>query len=214
MLPLLENGTYKTLNEVDVWELSPSLKSRPLYTKFSRAPSRKLFTRLFKANALDLILDFALTYVSVVFNYAGPFFLKHILDALVESNKNPQKHAIAYVYAFLAFLSTLCKAQADVQHLWYGRRASTRIRTELMSAIYDKALKRKDFSGIVDKDAKTAKPPGAKADPKADEPKAGADIGKIVNLMAGDANRCGMTVSAMYFIYGGVSAPQNLRPIC
>lgn len=26
-------------------------------------------------------------------------------------------------------------------------------------------------------------------DPKADDPKAGADVGKIVNLMAGDANR-------------------------
>lgn len=55
------------------------------------------------------------------------------------------------------------KAEADVQHLWYGRRASTRIRSELMAAIYDKALKRKDFSGIVDKDAgKNAKGPDAK----------------------------------------------------
>lgn len=42
------------------------------------------------------------------------------------------------------------QAQADVQHLWFGRRASTRIRSELMAAIYDKALKRKDYSGIVD----------------------------------------------------------------
>ena len=83
------------------------------------------------------------------------------------------------------------------------------MRSELMSAIYDKALKRKDFSGIVDKDAaKDAKNPGKPSqssrpvifgtcelncgvdtDPKADDPKAGADIGKIVNLMAGDANR-------------------------
>jgi len=57
-----------------------------------------------------------------------------------------------------------------------------------MAAIYDKALKRRDFSGIVDKDAKetqTVKP----NDDKADDPKAGADVGKIVNLMAGDANR-------------------------
>lgn len=57
------------------------------------------------------------------------------------------------MYAFLAFGSTLCKAEADVQHLWYGRRAATRVRSELMAAIYDKALKRKDFSGVVDKDA-------------------------------------------------------------
>ena len=71
-------------------------------------------------------------------------------------------------------------------------------------------MKRKDFSGIVDKDAagKNAKPPGAKEDPKADDPKAGADIGKIVNLMAGDANSVSMIVSIMYFLYGG-----GLRPL-
>ena len=61
-----------------------------------------------------------------------------------------------------------------------------------MASIYDKALKRKDFSGIVDKDNVTKKAPDVKKgkeDPKADDPKAGADVGKIVNLMAGDANR-------------------------
>ncbi|KAI0697630.1 multidrug resistance-associated ABC transporter [Cerioporus squamosus] len=205
VVPLLEKGTYNTLNEEDVWKLSPTMQARPLHIKFSRS-SGKLFKRLWRANSLDLILDFILTYISVVFNYAGPFFLKRILDALDTNTPGPlpERRARAFVYAFLAFLSSLCKAQSDVQHLWYGRRAATRIRTELMAAIYDKALKRKDFSGIVDKDAaeKKARPPGAKEDPKADEPKAGADIGKIVNLMAGDANRISMTTSAMYFVYG------------
>jgi hypothetical protein len=37
-------------------------------------------------------------------------------------------------------------------HLWFGRRASIRLRQALMAAIYDKALKRKDFSGVVKKD--------------------------------------------------------------
>ncbi|RDX45811.1 multidrug resistance-associated ABC transporter [Lentinus brumalis] len=205
VVPLLEKGTYNTLNEEDIWKLSPTMQARPLHIKFSRS-SGKLFKRLWQANSLDLILDFILTYVSIVFNYAGPFFLKRILDALDTNTKGPlpERRALAFVYAFLAFISSLCKAESDAQHLWYGRRAATRIRTELMTAIYDKALKRKDYSGIVDKDAanKKAKPPGAKEDAKADEPKAGADIGKIVNLMAGDANRISMTASAMYFVYG------------
>lgn len=98
-----------------------------------------------------------------------------------------------------------------------------------MASIYDKALKRKDFSGIVDGDAgvskalaadnakilhaastsgansagaaganghgqegagkKMSKEERKKAEDKRDESKAGADVGKIVNLMAGDANR-------------------------
>ena len=83
-----------------------------------------------------------------------------------------------------------------------------------MAAIYDKALKRKDFSGIVNKDnSKEAldsdgkKYPNANAGAKEreDDPKPGADVGKIVNLMAGDANRVADTISAMYLIYGSMS---------
>jgi hypothetical protein len=87
-----------------------------------------------------------------------------------------------------------------------------------MASIYDKALKRKDFSGVTNKDKPEevasnnskgklfrdiqlvlftlwqVKPrPKRRGDEdkaaKADDPKAGADVGKIVNLMAGDANR-------------------------
>ena len=216
MLPLLEKGTYNTLNESDVWALSPSMQAKPLHLKFSRtaaAGGRRLLSRLWRANAQDLVLDFVLTYVSVVFNYASPFFLKRILDAL-SGPPDREKRALAFLYAFLAFASALCKAQADVQHLWFGRRACTRIRTELMTAIYDKALKRRDYSGIVDKD-KVAEQRGKggkkKEDAKADDPKAGADIGKIVNLMAGDANRIAMIVSGMYFIYGGEELCYDFR---
>lgn len=84
------------------------------------------------------------------------------------------------------------------------------MRTELMAAIYDKALKRKDYSGVVDKDKlkddadkKAGIAPSESS--SGDEPKAGADVGKIVNLMAVDANRIAMMVSGMYFIYGGKS---------
>ncbi|KAI0672246.1 multidrug resistance-associated ABC transporter [Trametes maxima] len=212
ILPLLNRGTYNTLNEGDVWALSPTMQSRPLHIKFSQSTG-KLLKRIWATNALDLVLDFSLTYLSILFNYAGPFFLKRILDALEVSDRNPEKRALAFLYAFLAFASSLCKAQMDVQHLWFGRRACTRIRSELMASIYDKALKRKDFSGIVNKEETAKGPKGAekKPDAKADDPKAGADIGKIVNLMAGDANRISMTVSAMYFIYG---APFELVIAC
>lgn len=202
------------------------MQARPVYKKFSSVKKPTLLRWLWTANSLDLILDFVLTYVSVIFNYLGPFFLKRILDSLdVREDEDEQtrvrKVSQAYIYAFLAFLCTLCRGEADVQHLWYGRRAATRIRSSLMTAIYDKALKRKDFSGIVDKDAAKAKgvdpkkegllehtqlsfyANGCNVDPKGDNPKAGADVGKIVNLMAADANRVAMITSGMYFLYGG-----------
>lgn len=62
-----------------------------------------------------------------------------------------------------------------------------RIRSQLMASIYDKSLKRKDFSGTTRKDADV---PDAKdkkgikaSEEKANDPKASADVGKIVNMM-------------------------------
>ncbi|KAF8836435.1 P-loop containing nucleoside triphosphate hydrolase protein [Paxillus ammoniavirescens] len=204
--PLIKRGTRMNMNEDDVWNLSPTTQSRPVFAKFSTTRGSTLLRRLFWANSLDLILDFCLTVVSVVFNYASPYFLRRILESF--DDKTPGALSRAYIYALLAFFCTLMKAQADVQHLWFGRRAATRMRVELMAAIYDKALKRQDYSGIVDKDkVKEAADKKAgispSANPTADDPKAGADVGKIVNLMAVDANRIAMMVSGAYFIYGG-----------
>ena len=62
-----------------------------------------------------------------------------------------------------------------------------------MAAIYDKALKRKDLSGIVKEKEQVALPDQKKKkggeQKDENDPKSGADVGKIVNLMAGDANR-------------------------
>ncbi|KAI0065886.1 multidrug resistance-associated ABC transporter [Artomyces pyxidatus] len=200
--PLIKRGTHETLNEDDVWNLSPCFQSRPVFIQFTRTKRATLLRKLWAANSLDIILDFILSFVSVVFNYASPFFLKRILDAI--AYPTPENRSQAFIFAFLAFGCTIIKAQADVQHLWIGRRAASRTRSELMAAIYDKALKRKDFSGIVDKDKAPTGTQTKEEAAKADDPKAGADVGKIVNLMAGDANRCSMMLSAIYMLY---SAP-------
>lgn len=97
---------------------------------------------------------------------ASPFFIKRILDSL--SNPTPEKTSKAFVYAILAFLSTVAKAQCDVNHLWHSRRASVIVKSTLTSAIYDKALRRRDAAGVADSKGGTA------------------GTGKIVNLMAAE----------------------------
>jgi hypothetical protein len=105
-------GTNTTLDEVDVWNLSPKMQSRPIFIKFSSiesvafclcVTSENLLTTLtrqiryatssavcsqlarppvgltnvtFRLYSSAHRLDFILTLVSVVFNYASPFFLK------------------------------------------------------------------------------------------------------------------------------------------
>ncbi|KAF9039893.1 multidrug resistance-associated ABC transporter [Panaeolus papilionaceus] len=220
LYPLILRGRKTTLNESDVWKLSPIMQSRALFTKFNSIHRSTLLRRLWAANSLDLILVFILTVTSVALHYTSPFFLKRILDALDSPRLSPEIRAKAYLYAFLAFICRLLRSQCDTQQLWLGRRASTRVRSELMASIYDKSLKRKDFSGTVDKaDKNSAKPesnPKAskgkqkaqktgspkEASSKADDPKAGADIGKIVNMMSSDSIRVSMKVATVFNIFG------------
>lgn len=92
------------------------------------------------AGALDLhnvsSLDFLLTILSVLLNYAGPFFLKHvtrssssccasdassyrqILDAIDDEHPTQESRTKAYIYAFLAFTCSVLKACALDSSVW------------------------------------------------------------------------------------------------
>ncbi|KAF8216981.1 hypothetical protein K438DRAFT_1953861 [Mycena galopus ATCC 62051] len=74
-------------------------------------------------------MDFILTLFSIVFTYAEPFFLKRILDALDTSN------------------DPLGRGQCDVQHLWFARRACTRMCSELDEVSDQVSTLKKDCSG-------------------------------------------------------------------
>ncbi len=181
------------LNADDIWLPSPIMRARPLYAKFSHLPG-SLLKRLWKANSRDMLIDFVLMYTSVVLSYASPFFLKRILDALdvTQGGASAEARALAFVYAFAAYVCSMVRAQTDLQHLFFGRRAGSRVRSELMVAVYDKALKKKDFSGAANKEE------GAD-----DTQSSSADSGKILNLMSSDITLVSNTVSALHIVYGG-----------
>lgn len=92
----------------------------------------------------------------------------------------------------------LFQGEADAQHLFFGRRASARVRIQLMDAVFDKALKRRDCSGVINKDTTTT---GDTDNSNASKPN--ANVGKVVNLMAIDANKISMIVGSAYLLYGG-----------
>ena len=58
-------------------------------------------------------MDAFLTLVAALFNYAGPFFLKQILEAI--DNPRREARARAYVYALFTFLASLIKVRACLQ---------------------------------------------------------------------------------------------------
>ncbi|KAH8827185.1 multidrug resistance-associated ABC transporter [Flagelloscypha sp. PMI_526] len=207
--PIMHKGRYNTLKEDDVSELSPTFQARPLFEKWFPAWKKgtHLALHIFKTNSLDLFLEWILTLFSVCCEYASPFFLKLILDTIDNdthpdgSRKSQEELSAdrrkAIVYAFLLWLAGYLKAVSDVNHLWFGRRALTRNRTELMTAIYDKALKRVSLAQTEKKSTKE------KEDSTTDatHPKKGADLGKVVNLMTADVNKINSFFAMVWFFY-------------
>ncbi|KAJ7850608.1 hypothetical protein B0H14DRAFT_2581828 [Mycena olivaceomarginata] len=183
--PMIKRGKHETLNEKDVWSLSPTMQSRPLFIKFQ-----------------SIRLDFVGTILSIFFAYAGPFFLKRILDSINQADPSPRETGTAYIYAGLMLLCSVLKVLSDIfppdlrllNHCYRPNVTfSTSVRSELMAAIYDKTLKRQDFSGIVNKDnekAAEAKKSADSADAvkvttKADKAKAKAEEDKANDPRAG-----------------------------
>ncbi|CAE6340042.1 unnamed protein product [Rhizoctonia solani] len=112
--------------------------------------------------------------------------------------QRPLQRRDAYAFAVAAAICQLIKSQSDLQHLYFARRASVRIKGELVASIYEKALKRKDMSGAVKKvDTNRLK---IDSDTQPEE-SSSADIGKVVSLIAADAEWISRFVTILTFIY-------------
>ncbi|KAG8741815.1 hypothetical protein FRC12_015533, partial [Ceratobasidium sp. 428] len=125
-----------------------------------------------------------------------------------DGSSRPLQRSDAYIFAVAAFVCQLIKSQSELQHLYFARRASVRIRGELVASVYEKALRRKDVTGSVQKDAagsKKDKSKGAengrgKGKDKLQDPVA-ADLGKIVSLVSNDSNRVARFIGTAQYIY-------------
>ncbi|KAJ7742770.1 hypothetical protein B0H16DRAFT_1423196 [Mycena metata] len=213
--PLVKLGKVKTLNDNDIWRLSPTMQSRAVFLKFrGTMRSATLLRHLVASNSFDMILDFIGTILFTFLGFSGPFFLKRLLDCIDQPDPTSRDTGLAYVYAGLMFLAALIKTAYNVQRGWSHRRMAARVRAELMAAIYDKTLRRRDFSGVVKSkegnlDDTATNEVKVKIQAEADHSSAGAapDTAKIINLMSTDAETLSYIASTMYFLY---AAPFNI----
>ncbi|KZT38562.1 P-loop containing nucleoside triphosphate hydrolase protein [Sistotremastrum suecicum HHB10207 ss-3] len=208
--PLIRLGLDITLTEDHIWPLSPSMQSRHLLAKFSSVRSKGLFRRIVKANARDLALSFVLTITSAVLSFASPYFLKQVLDALaltssssssstVDSDSSSRQRMLeATASALLLFLFRILESQANLYQLCHGGRACIKITSQLMCAVHEKALKRKDLVEVV-----TSSSSNTHDEERGENASkvGGADIGKIVQLMSSDVVACGYYAADVYDLY-------------
>lgn len=91
----------------------------------------------------------------------------------------------AYIFGILATLSMVFRSLSEVQHFHHARRIGMRLRTELTTAIFDKALLRKDVSGKIDSDQAR-----------------NSSVGRVLNLLSMDINRVLRMGCDSHLIYG------------
>ncbi|KAK0208709.1 P-loop containing nucleoside triphosphate hydrolase protein [Desarmillaria ectypa] len=173
--PLFSLANARTLNESDVWSISPYFRHKNLFNKYleynKQYPSHSLIRFLLVSNSLDLILDVVLELWSVVVGFLPAYALQEILSAL--ATDSPESRQDAYYWATVTFLAHLSFAQLDLFQGWHTRRCYERTRGQLFCALHYKSLRRQNVEGQVKHEDS--------------ENEGGAHLGKIVNLMQGDA---------------------------
>ncbi|PLW40557.1 hypothetical protein PCANC_16781 [Puccinia coronata f. sp. avenae] len=184
--PLLKLSQQRTLTEEDVWKLSPFFQHRILFDRYLQlikeeypSENRKinLIWVLIRSNSIDLMIGLLVESWSTVVGFVSTYAIKRILDGLSFGDR-----AIAFKFAILHFLCNMSFAQFDLCGKWHSRRCYERTRGQLFNILHDKALRRKDMSGVA-----LSKPTSSESDGTDQNEQSHANIGKISNLMAGDS---------------------------
>ncbi|KAF8310772.1 P-loop containing nucleoside triphosphate hydrolase protein [Clavulina sp. PMI_390] len=211
-------GTQRPLQDSDVWQLSSLVRAKVVMTKFRTfLVDSKLLRRIVAANSVELGWDLVLTLFTATLTVIQPFLLNLILRELtVDTSLSPgistsfpflalldnpslqrllPDHGLrlAYVYAGISFLARLLKAEIEANRIYFARRAITRIETELIGSIYEKALVRKDITGSI----AVAQEDGEEGAGQSQ----GASVGKVVSLITVDTAECGNMVNTMNRLY-------------
>lgn len=174
---MLAKGSRMDLTVQDVWQLSPLNWAQSLHNKFKEKSQHSIGLRLLRLNWADIIADGGLQIIVTIIDFAPAFFTKKILEAL--ALPPPLRYA-AFKWAVLALVLDLVGAQLGTLHSFHASRALLRMRTQLLSALHEKTLLRRDMSGVVTQQK-------SRMDDN-DLDYSSASTGRIVNLLSSDTS--------------------------
>ncbi|GAA5888564.1 hypothetical protein JCM6882_008999 [Rhodosporidiobolus microsporus] len=213
MSGIMSLAQSRQLRPLDVWALALNNRAEVLSRRFSSLESKTLTRKLLRASARDIAIDASLKLVASTSEYLRPFFIQKILENLTLAYTSPSPTSStsqpltpierAYLFTLLAFLSMLLKTLAQQRHFHYARRIGMRLRSELTVAVFEKALRRREGAGVVEKGKKgegEREREGKKQD-EIDE-KESASVGKVVSMISEDVNRVLRMGCDSHLIYG------------
>jgi len=145
--------------------------------------------------------------VSIASKYGSAITLYLILDTLMDQSFESRWRA--GVLAALHLLCILAKSQADAIHLYYGRRAATRIRQELISSVLNNVVARP----VAVPNSQLGKKGSRTRRPKRERTKSWMSTSQIrsrskeehdvdLNKLQSDSNRVASFVSSLYIMFG------------
>ncbi|PMD36578.1 ABC transporter-like protein [Hyaloscypha variabilis F] len=211
LAPLMTTGNKRQLNDEDVWQLGYEFQHRMLHDTF-RELKGSVLGRLFRANGLDLVIISGFSVFELVATFSSPVLLQKILQSM-ENPLAPRRAALNY--AVLTLVIRMLASQSGVFSLWFGRRAYERSRGEMITMLYEKTLSRKVIAlsskAVIEVDTNGTSRGGKHSKqswlsrsleflakpflllcsrsktPKNDPAKKPASMGRILNIMLGDA---------------------------
>ncbi|KAJ3119795.1 hypothetical protein HK098_005128, partial [Nowakowskiella sp. JEL0407] len=142
--PLIERTKVKVINESDIWELEDEQKTRTVIEEFqvSKKSYKGLVLRLIHVNFGLLCIQIALSSISSLLVFAGPFFLNRII-LFIQNDADDQLEQGRYwgiVYVFALLLSNLLDSFLEGQIGILARKIGIRIRAAVISEVYQKSL--------------------------------------------------------------------------
>ncbi|KAI9844589.1 MAG: hypothetical protein M1838_002113 [Thelocarpon superellum] len=210
-------GYHKTLELADVWSLAPPDRASAIVRDFRQVKrTSDLSWHLLRHTRRRFLIQAAWAVVSGLLTFAPTLLLQAILRYLEDPTQSSPN--VAWLFVILLLLSGCCKAIADGQSKWIGRKMSLTIRAVLVEGIYAKALRRHAAtrSNEIPYESKVSAAPSSWLDqfisrlmPTAPESQprkasqegpapAQASVGTIINLMAVD---CGNVIEATTYLY-------------
>jgi ATP-binding cassette subfamily C (CFTR/MRP) protein 10 len=146
--PLIKKGFMGKLRKNDdLFDLPECLNIKLIAEKFQRDINsfRTLFKALHRSFGLEFYLIGILRLLSDVSNFFGPLLLGELLKAgMEENNKN------SYYFAIGLFVTSAISAFCGVHFNWKISLISAKMRTALVSSIYNKALDAKNLNATPD----------------------------------------------------------------
>ncbi|RKP02430.1 hypothetical protein CXG81DRAFT_10769 [Caulochytrium protostelioides] len=178
---LIRLGNARPLEEDDMWELLPDDRTRVVHQRYEAIVARRgrdpLVTNLFFGIRWHLLWQITCAFFTSFLTFAGPFFLNRIIVWTQTPDHDPR---LGWAYLVALFVSAMVKSGLDGQMYFTGRRVGMRVRSIIMTEVYNKALRRATGGGADGSDKKAGDDSATGA---------GASLGKIVTLMSVDAER-------------------------